>query len=141
MQCQWTSMMRQSSNVFYSFSGHRAKSCGWDLWIGFVVFSFSGSLDYSWTCTQRLSCLSCATTWQTQNTKSRWNAIIALFTIISGSFEEGGDPINTLTNNSHQESIVAMPFRTLYEDTPPHNRARSASVITPFTPTVTLMIQ
>lgn len=80
------------------------------------------------------------TTWQTKNIKGRCNAIIALFTIISGSFEEGGDPINTLTNNSHQESIVAILFRTLYEDTPPHlGHERISDPI--FTPTVTLMIQ
>lgn len=65
-----------------------------------------------------------ATTWQTKHIKSRSNAIIALFTMISGSVEEGGDPTNTLTNNSDQESIVAMPFRTLYEDTPPHSGPR-----------------
>lgn len=143
---QWASVMRQSSNVlFYSFSGHRAKSCGWDLWIGFGVFSFSpfpglfldmhstvfffNHIKQSW-----------ATTLQTKNIKGQCNAIIALFTIISGSFEEGGDPINTLTNNSHQESIVAILSRTLYEDTPPHLGHECISDPI-FTPTDTLMIQ
>lgn len=145
LQCQWASMMKQSSNVFYSLSGHKAKSCGWNLWIGFGVFSFSpfpglfldmhstvflfDHIKQSW-----------ATTWQTKNIKGRCNAIIAVFTVISGSFEEGGDPINTLTNNSHQESIVAMQFRTLCEDTPPHSGHGRIGDPT-FTPTVTLIIQ